>query len=107
MSRIPVVLDVDTGVDDACAVLFAARHPGLDLRAVSCVAGNAEVDQVVANTLLVLEEAGRPEVPVARGAQRPLPCVVRTAGMPWNCCATCCSPPPTRGSGRTWCRWPR
>ena len=37
----PVVLDVDTGVDDACALLFAARHPGLDLRAVTCVAGNA------------------------------------------------------------------
>ncbi len=53
-------------------MLFAARHPGLDLRAVSCVAGNAEVDQVVANTLLVLDAAGRPEVPVARGAQRPL-----------------------------------
>jgi pyrimidine-specific ribonucleoside hydrolase len=71
-SPIPVVLDVDTGVDDACALLLAARHPGLDLRAVTCVAGNAEVDQVVRNSLTVLEAAGRPDVPVARGAQRPL-----------------------------------
>jgi pyrimidine-specific ribonucleoside hydrolase len=69
---VPVVLDVDTGVDDACALLLAARHPGLDLRAVTCVAGNADVDQVVRNTLTVLEAAGRPEVPVARGAERPL-----------------------------------
>ncbi len=69
---VPVVLDVDTGVDDACAILLAARHPGLDLRAVSCVAGNAEVDQVVRNTLIVLAAAGRPDVPVARGADRPL-----------------------------------
>jgi len=69
---IPVVLDVDTGVDDACALLFAARHPALDLRAVSCVAGNTDVDAVVANTLLVLAAAGRPDVPVARGAERPL-----------------------------------
>ncbi len=69
---IPIVLDVDTGVDDACALLFAARHPGLDLRAVSCVAGNTDVDAVVANTLLVLEAAGRSDVPVARGAERPL-----------------------------------
>jgi pyrimidine-specific ribonucleoside hydrolase len=69
---IPVVLDVDTGVDDACALLLAARHPDLDLRAVTCVAGNADVDQVVRNTLTVLAEAGRDDVPVARGADRPL-----------------------------------
>ena len=68
----PIVLDVDTGVDDACALLLAALHPDLDLRAVSCVGGNAPVDDVVRNTLLVLEAAGRPDVPVARGAERPL-----------------------------------
>ncbi|GAA5022344.1 nucleoside hydrolase [Terrabacter aeriphilus] len=69
---VPVVLDVDTGVDDACALLLAALHPGLDLRAVTCVGGNAPVDDVVRNTLLVLETAGRADVPVARGADRPL-----------------------------------
>ena len=71
-AAVPVVLDVDTGVDDACALLLAARHPGLDLRAVGCVAGNAEVDQVVRNTRIALAAAGRPDVPVARGAERPL-----------------------------------
>ena len=69
---IPIVLDVDTGVDDACALVLAALHPALDLRAVSCVGGNAPVDDVVRNTLLVLEVAGRGDVPVARGAERPL-----------------------------------
>ena len=69
---VPVVLDVDTGVDDACALLFAARHPGLRLVAVSCVGGNAPVDDVVRNTLVVLDAAGRGDVPVARGAARPL-----------------------------------
>lgn len=68
----PVVLDVDTGVDDACALLLAATHPGLDLRAVSCVGGNAPVDDVVRNTLVALEAAGRRDVPVGRGAERPL-----------------------------------
>jgi pyrimidine-specific ribonucleoside hydrolase len=68
----PVILDVDTGVDDALALLFAVRHPSLDLRAVTCVAGNVGVDQVVVNTLTVLEAAGAPEVPVARGASGPL-----------------------------------
>ncbi|MFH9086773.1 nucleoside hydrolase [Streptomyces sp. NPDC017673] len=69
---IPVIIDCDTGVDDALALLFAVRHPGLDLRAVTCVAGNTDVDGVVRNTLTVLEQAGAPAIPVARGAERPL-----------------------------------
>ncbi|MEV5382782.1 nucleoside hydrolase [Streptomyces sp. NPDC052721] len=69
---IPVIIDCDTGVDDALALLFAVRHPGLDLRAVTCVAGNTDVDGVVRNTLTVLEQAGAPDIPVARGAERPL-----------------------------------
>jgi pyrimidine-specific ribonucleoside hydrolase len=69
---VPIILDVDTGVDDACAVLLAALHPDLELRAVTCVGGNASVDDVVRNTLKVLDVAGRPDVPVARGAARPL-----------------------------------
>lgn len=67
-----IILDVDTGVDDAMAILFAVRHPGLRLRAITCVAGNVDVDQVVANTLKVLDAAGAPDVPVARGAAAPL-----------------------------------
>ncbi|MFI2791479.1 nucleoside hydrolase, partial [Kitasatospora sp. NPDC018614] len=75
----PVIIDCDTGVDDALALLFAVRHPGLELRAVTCVAGNTDVDQVVRNTLTVLEQAGSPWIPVARGAERPLIEPVRTA----------------------------
>lgn len=66
------MLDVDTGVDDAGALLLAALHPGLDLRAVTCVEGNAALPAVVRNTLTVLEVAGRTDVPVAAGAARPL-----------------------------------
>ena len=66
------MLDVDTGIDDACALLLAALHPGLDLRAVSCVGGNAPLAQVVSNTLAVLHTAGRDDVPVGAGAIRPL-----------------------------------
>ena len=69
---VPIILDVDTGVDDACALLLAALHPQVELRAVTCVGGNASVDQVVRNTLTVLDVAGRTDVPVARGAARPL-----------------------------------
>jgi pyrimidine-specific ribonucleoside hydrolase len=69
---VPLILDVDTGVDDACALLLAGLHPDLELRAVTCVGGNVSVDEVVANTLTVLQVAGRGDVPVARGAPRPL-----------------------------------
>jgi pyrimidine-specific ribonucleoside hydrolase len=67
-----VILDVDTGVDDALALLLAIRSADLDVRAVTCVAGNADVDQVVRNTLVVLDAAGAGDVPVASGAGRPL-----------------------------------
>lgn len=75
----PVILDVDTGLDDACALLLAARHPELDLLAVTCVGGNVGLDEVVVNTLTVLEAAGRTDVPVARGAATPLLQPVRAA----------------------------
>jgi len=69
---VPVILDVDTGVDDALAIMFAVRHPGLDLLGISCVAGNAPLAQVVDNTLRVLDAVDAPDVPVAAGAARPL-----------------------------------
>jgi inosine-uridine nucleoside N-ribohydrolase len=72
MSRTPIVLDVDTGVDDACALMLAALHPALDLRAVTCVGGNAPLADVVRNTLSVLDTCGREDVPVGAGADRPL-----------------------------------
>ncbi|MEI8411068.1 MULTISPECIES: nucleoside hydrolase [unclassified Kribbella] len=75
----PVILDVDTGLDDACALLLAARHPDLDLKAVTCAGGNVGLDDVVINTLTVLEAAGRSDVPVAAGAAVPLLQPVRAA----------------------------
>lgn len=69
---IPVILDVDTGVDDALALLLAALSPDLNLLGVTCVTGNVQVDLVTRNTLQVLDAAGCPDVPVARGRASPL-----------------------------------
>ena len=69
---IPVVLDVDTGVDDALALLLAARSPALQLLGVTCVNGNVTLESVCRNTLQVLEAAGRNDVPVASGSAAPL-----------------------------------
>lgn len=72
MNKTSIILDVDTGVDDAFAVLFAAKHPAIELLGVTCVDGNTNLDQVVSNTLKVLDAAGAKDIPVARGAVRPL-----------------------------------
>jgi purine nucleosidase/ribosylpyrimidine nucleosidase len=67
-----VILDVDTGTDDAVAIMFAALHPELELVAVTTVNGNVPVENTTDNTLRVLDFIGRPDVPVYRGLARPL-----------------------------------
>jgi inosine-uridine nucleoside N-ribohydrolase len=82
MSGMPrrIVMDVDTGTDDALAILYALRHPDLDVLGISCVSGNVNVDQVVTNTCKVLDAAGAGEIPVAAGAAQPLIERARRAG---------------------------
>ena len=72
MSSRNIFLDVDTGVDDALALLLAARASQLNVKGVTCVAGNVPIEKVVRNTLDVLEVAGASHVPVARGMEFPL-----------------------------------
>ena len=67
-----VILDMDTGIDDAIAVLYLAAQPGLTIAAAGSVHGNTPASQAAANLLRVLALAGLPEVPVAVGAGRPL-----------------------------------
>ena len=73
-----VILDVDTGIDDALALLLAANSPEIEILGVTCVAGNVTLDHVTRNTLAVLELAGC-TVPVAVGARKPLMAPLRTA----------------------------
>jgi purine nucleosidase len=75
----PVLLDVDTGIDDMVALLIAATAPELNLRGVTCVAGNVEIHHVARNTGKILRMAGRGDVPVSIGAGRPLHRRLRTA----------------------------
>lgn len=73
-----VLLDVDTGVDDALALMLALRSPELEVLGVTCVAGNTTLEQVTRNTLAVLELC-HSRVPVAVGARKPLASELRTA----------------------------
>jgi purine nucleosidase len=72
MPDLPIVVDCDTGVDDALALLYLTRQPQVDIVAVGCVHGNVPVAGVARNTLQVLALAGRADIPVAVGAARPL-----------------------------------
>ena len=69
---LPLILDVDTGIDDSLALLYAAASPDADLIAATCVSGNVDAEQVGINTRAVLELAGRTDVEVAMGRQIPL-----------------------------------
>ncbi|MEU6477441.1 nucleoside hydrolase [Streptomyces sp. NPDC047017] len=72
----PLLMDCDTGIDDAVALLYLCQTPGVDLRAVTTVAGNTSAERAALNTLQVLEAAGRTGVPVASGADATLRGVV-------------------------------
>ena len=74
MSGMPkrLVIDVDTGTDDALALLYALAHPDLELLGISCVTGNVTVDQAVINSCKVLDAACTSDIPVAAGAGAPL-----------------------------------
>ena len=70
--RQQLIIDVDTGIDDALALLYACASAEADILAVTCVSGNVDARQVAANTLAVLELAGRDDVEVALGREVPL-----------------------------------
>jgi inosine-uridine nucleoside N-ribohydrolase len=68
----PILIDCDPGHDDAIALLLALASPELELVGVTTVSGNQTVEKTTANALKVLEFVGRGDLPVARGADRPL-----------------------------------
>jgi purine nucleosidase/pyrimidine-specific ribonucleoside hydrolase len=77
---IPLVLDCDPGHDDMVAILLAAGSPGIDLRAITTVAGNGTLAQTTRNALLTCTHAGIRDVPVAAGCDGPLLGTLHTAG---------------------------
>ncbi len=70
--RTALLLDVDTGIDDSLALLYAAASPDAEFVAATCVSGNVDARQVAINTRAVLELAGRTDIEVAIGREVPL-----------------------------------
>ena len=71
-TRTSLILDVDTGIDDSLALLYALASAEAEIVAVTCVSGNVEARQVATNTLALLELAGRTDIEVAVGREVPL-----------------------------------
>lgn len=67
-----IILDVDTGIDDAMAIYYALGRPNITLEACTTVFGNTEVEKATANTLALLDICGRGDIPVAQGVGRSL-----------------------------------
>ena len=77
--RIPIWLDTDPGVDDAMAMALLFAIPEYDVKGVSAVAGNVEIDKTFENARNLVAFFGRKDVPVYKGAARPLFREPRTA----------------------------
>lgn len=67
-----VFVDCDPGIDDAVALAYLSARPDVEIAGVGAVFGNSGVEVTADNALRLLELYGRPEVPVAWGASRPL-----------------------------------
>ncbi|MBQ3502228.1 MAG: nucleoside hydrolase [Clostridia bacterium] len=71
-NKFPVILDVDTGIDDAVAIVMACAQKQLDVQLITCCFGNVEQAHVVKNTITVLENINCENIPVAKGSSVPL-----------------------------------
>ncbi len=68
----PIIIDCDPGEDDAVMLLLACAAPELDILGVTTVAGNVPLELTQRNARLILELAGRSDIPVYAGCDRPL-----------------------------------
>lgn len=66
-----IILDTDPGIDDAAAIAIALNHPAIEVKLLTTVAGNVGVDKTTLNALK-LAEYFNADVPIARGAAKPL-----------------------------------
>ncbi|MDR0267124.1 ribonucleoside hydrolase RihC [Paenibacillus sp.] len=71
MARIPVIISTDPGIDDAAALGMAFYRPELDVRLITTLHGNVDIDKTTANALKLVTFYGQ-DTPVARGMETPL-----------------------------------
>ena len=67
-----IIIDTDPGQDDALAILLALASPELEVLGITCIAGNVPLPLTIRNAQLVCELAGRPDVKIFAGCERPM-----------------------------------
>ena len=72
MNPLTVIIDTDPGVDDLLAILLAFNSSELQVDALTTIGGNCSLADATRNALRTLEVAARPDIPVYKGAARPL-----------------------------------
>lgn len=80
MKKIPVIIDCDTGIDDMLSFVLALSSDKLDILGMTTVAGNQKLELTTYNTLNAVTLMGREEIPVAKGACKPLERPLKDAG---------------------------
>lgn len=68
----PIFVDVDTGVDDALALMYLLASPGAELVGIASTGGNVAVEQVCVNNFGLLDVCRATGIPVSKGADQPL-----------------------------------
>ena len=72
MTRLPIIIDCDPGVDDAVMLMMALASPVLDVRAITTVAGNVPLHLTSRNARMMCQIMDRADVPVFAGCPRPV-----------------------------------
>ena len=70
--QIQFIIDTDPGVDDAIAILMAMASSEIEILGLTTVGGNVPLARATRNALSLLQAASRSDIPVAKGASRPL-----------------------------------
>ncbi|MAN45312.1 MAG: nucleoside hydrolase [Alphaproteobacteria bacterium] len=72
MTKLPLIIDCDPGVDDAVMLMMALASPVLDVRAITAVAGNVPLRLTSRNARMMCDLMGRTDIPVYAGCPRPM-----------------------------------
>ena len=70
--KLKCIIDTDPGVDDAVAIALSLYDDYMEIPLITTVSGNRDIDTVTNNCIYVLEKFKRQDIPVAKGATKPL-----------------------------------
>lgn len=73
-----IIIDTDPGIDDAVAIIFAMFSKYIDIKLITTVAGNVDVNKTTENALKILSEYNK-SIPVAKGMNQPILQTLETA----------------------------